>query len=336
MFFKVDEEIPRWSAVTWAILPKWSTKCGQQSFIIPDHQLGYMHNEKSEGNNSKILVIGLGQIGYSNAEYMTSMGLDVDGYDVSESAVMRALDAGVIRNRARNFEGYDYYIICISTHNPEDMSMPLQDGIFQLAEKISREGKPGALVGIDSTISRGTSYRVLDILNHRLHVCHVPHRFYINEKQDHGVRQTRVVGACDSCCMAEAKRFYGEILDIPLFEVSSIEVAELCKIVENSYRFLEIAFAEELKMMCDNSGVNFKELRDAINTKWNVKILDARDGIGGHCLPKDSQMFLNNTKTHVGLSIIEAAKEIDLKYRMHIRRKVEQDTHMQVQSQQRV
>lgn len=295
-----------------------------------------MNNEKNEGNNSKILIIGLGQIGYSNAEYMTSLGLDVYGYDVSESAVMRALDDGVIKNRARNFEGYDYYIICISTHNHEDMSLPFQDGILQLAERISKEGKSGALVGIDSTISRGMSYKVLDILNHRLHVCHVPHRFYINEKQDHGVRQTRVAGACDSCCMEEAKHFYGEILDIPLFEVSSIEVAELCKIVENSHRFLEIAFAEELKMMCDNSGINFKELRDAVNTKWNVKILDARDGIGGHCLPKDSQMFLNNTKMHMGLSIIEAAKEIDLKYRMHIHRKAEHDTRLQVQSEQRV
>jgi len=294
-----------------------------------------MNYKKNEGNSSKILVMGLGQIGYSNAEYMTSLGLDVDGYDVSENAVIRALDDGVIKNRARNFEGYDYYIICISTHNPEDMSVPFQDGIFQLADKISKEGKSGALVGIDSTISRGTSKMVLDILDHRLHVCHVPHRFYANEKEEHGVRQTRVVGACDSCCMEQAKHFYGEILDIPLFESSSIEVAELCKIVENSHRFLEIAFAEELKMMCDNSGINFKELRDAINTKWNVKILDARDGIGGHCLPKDSQMFLNNIKTHVGISIIEAAKEVDLKYRMHIRRNVGPDVSIQVPPEQR-
>lgn len=284
-----------------------------------------MYNEKTKvnGNDKKILIIGLGQIGYSNAEYMTSLGLNVDGYDISENAIKGALDAGVIKNRAKNFSGYDYYVICISTHNSEDMFMPYQDGIVQLADRLSREGKSGALVGIDSTINRGMCNMVLDILNHRLHVCHVPHRFYINEKQEHGVRQTRVVGACDSCCMEEARHFYGEILDIPLFEVSSIEVAELCKIVENSHRFLEIAFAEELKMMCDNSGIDFKELRNAINTKWNTKILEAKDGIGGHCLPKDSQMFVNSTKTYVGSSIIEAAKQIDLKYRMHIR----QQTH---------
>ena len=67
------------------------------------------------------LVIGLGQIGYSNAEHMTMRGLEVDGYDISEKAIDRALADGIIRNKAHNFAGYDYYIICISTHKPEDM-----------------------------------------------------------------------------------------------------------------------------------------------------------------------------------------------------------------------
>jgi UDP-N-acetyl-D-mannosaminuronic acid dehydrogenase len=151
-----------------------------------------------------------------------------------------------------------------------------------------------------------------------LHVCHVPHRFYIHDKEEHGVRQTRVAGACDSCCMERTRHFYHDILDIPLFDVSNIEIAELCKIVENSYRFLEIAFAEELRMLCDNSNINFQELRNAVNTKWNIKIKEARDGIGGHCLPKDSEMFLNTSYEFVGSSIIEAAKSIDKKYREHI------------------
>lgn len=281
-----------------------------------------MINKQQNGENrtdSKILIIGLGQIGYSNAEYMKSLGLRVHGYDISEQAIQRALDAGIIQDRAKNFSGYDYYVICVSTHNPNDMSAPSQDGLIQVVDRISREGKSGALVAIDSTIGRGMSNMVLDVLGHRLHVCHVPHRFYVNEKQEHGVRQMRVAGACDSCCMEEARQFYGEILDIPLFEASSVEIAELCKIVENSHRFLEIAFAEELKMMCDKSGVDFEELRKAINTKWNTKILEAKNGIGGHCLPKDSQMLVTNTRAFVGMSILEAAKEIDLKYRMHIR-----------------
>lgn len=268
--------------------------------------------------DKKVLVIGLGQIGYSNAEYMTMKGLTVDGYDISAKAIERAISDGVIRKKASSFAGYDYYVICISTHQPDDMFVPYLDGLFEITRRIADEGKIGALVGIDSTITRGTSMKIMKILRHRQHVAHVPHRFYINEKHEHGVRQTRVLGGCDICCIEKARQFYGEILDIPVHTVSSIDVAELCKIIENSYRFMEIAFAEELKIFCDRSSIDFDELRNAINTKWNIQVLEAKEGIGGHCLPKDSQMFLTLLKNVLDISIIEAAKKVDEQYRFHI------------------
>jgi UDP-N-acetyl-D-mannosaminuronic acid dehydrogenase len=278
--------------------------------------------ETTEGEvvmrGKNVLIIGLGQIGYSNAQYMISRGLNVHGYDISEKAVQRALENKVIRKRATTFEGYDYYIICVSTHKPDNMFIPFLDGLFEIADRLSREGKTGALVGIDSTVTRGTSNRVNEILGHRLHVVHVPHRYYVNEQVEHGVRQTRVLGGCEPCCVKEAMQFYGEMLDIPLHIVSDIDVVELSKLVENSYRFVEIAFAEELKMVCDRSSISFEELRRAVNTKWNIKILEAKEGIGGHCLPKDSQMFLDMSTNVLQSSIIEAAKTIDLKYRLHV------------------
>jgi len=282
-------------------------------------------NNSLKNNNKRILIIGLGQIGYSNAEYMASIGLDVDGYDISEKAIQRALDNRVIRNKASNFRNYDYYVICISTHRPEDMFVPYLDGLYDISRKISHEGKTGALVGIDSTITRGTSEEIKKILGHRLHVVHVPHRFYIHEQKDHGVRQTRVLGGCEPCCVKEARYFYGEMLQIPLHIVSSAEIAELTKVVENAYRFMEIAFAEELKMVCDNSSIDFNELRNAINTKWNVKIFEAREGIGGHCLPKDSQMFLEFSKNVLVTSLIGAAKMVDKQYRFHIAKRAAQE-----------
>jgi UDP-N-acetyl-D-mannosaminuronic acid dehydrogenase len=277
------------------------------------------HNESTkQQQQQKVLVIGLGQIGYSNAEYMTLKGLHVEGFDISEKAVGRALDDGVIQKKATDFAGYDYYFICVSTHNPDDMFVPYLQGIYDLAERIAREGKRGAMLGIDSTITRGTTKKVFDIVGHKLHVVHVPHRFYVHEKDTHGVNQTRVLGGCEKCCEEKGKEFYGDILGIPLHPVSNVDVAELTKIVENTYRYVEIAFAEELKMFCDNSGISFAELREAINTKWNIKILDAKDGIGGHCLPKDSQMFLNLTRNVLDTSVIDAAKKVDLAYRRHI------------------
>ena len=270
------------------------------------------------GKDTRILVIGLGQIGYSNAEYMISSGLSVDGFDISEKAMQRALENKVIQNKATSFKGYDYYIICISTHRSENMFMPFLDGLFDITKKLAHEGKTGALVGIDSTVTRGTSNKVKQILGHRLHVVHVPHRFYVHEKEEHGVRQTRVLGGCEPCCVREARYFYADLLKIPIHIVSSVDIAELTKIAENSYRFLEIAFAEELKMVCDYSDIDFNELRNAINTKWNVKILEAKEGVGGHCLPKDSQMFLDFSNDVLVTSLIRAAKLIDQQYRFHI------------------
>lgn len=269
-------------------------------------------------NGNKVLVIGLGQIGYSNAEHMTMKGLAVDGFDISDKAVKRALDDEVIRKKASSFAGYDYYVICISTHRPDDASAPSLDGLYDIANRLSQEGKAGALVGIDSTVTRGTSEKIKDILRHRMHVVHVPQRFYANEKYDHGIRQMRVLGGCDKCCVEQARHFYGELLGIPLHVVESVEVAELCKIVENSYRFMEIAFAEELKMFCDRSGVSFNELRKAINTKWNVKVPEANGGIAGHGLPKDCQMFLDLSRNVARSSILDAAKKVDAEYKSHV------------------
>lgn len=78
-----------------------------------------------------------------------------------------------------------------------------------------------------------------------------------------------------------------------MYKVSTIEVAELSKIAENSHRYLQIAYAEDLKMCCDKIGIDFNELRNAMNTKWNVDLPEAREGIGRHCLPKDIK-YLNS------------------------------------------
>ncbi len=266
----------------------------------------------------KIVIVGLGQIGYHNAEYITQLGLNVEGYDIDPRAVQRALNSGVIKKETKKLQGYDYYIICVSTHNPQNMSVPYLDGLLGVAEKIEAEGKAGALVTIESTIPRGTSKKVLSILHHKLHVAHVPHRYFGDEKEEHGVRQLRVLGGCKSCCSNEALLFYKNTLDIPIYTLSAVELAELTKVVENTHRFLEIAFAEELKMFCDFENLNFEELRTAVNTKWNENILEARQGIGGHCLPKDTRMYYGLSKAVLPFSTVSAALQSNEIYKQQI------------------
>lgn len=266
----------------------------------------------------KILIIGLGQIGYSNAEYLAQNGVLADGYDINESAVQRALAAKVIKKQSTTFCGYDSYMICISTHDPKNISAPFFDGMIDVAKKLAIEGKEGAFVTIESTITKGLSKKLCNILQHKLHVAHVPHRYYGPEKNIHGVNQLRVLAGCKLCCAEAAQNFYNEILNVPTFTVSSTEIAELTKIIENTHRYLEIAFAEELKMFCDREGLDFWELRAAVNSKWNENVLEARNGIGGHCLPKDTKMYLELSKQVLHSSIMETAIHSNTLYEQHI------------------
>ncbi len=105
-------------------------------------------------------------------------------------------------------------------------------------------------------------------------------------------------------------------LGIPMHPVSKIEIAELSKIAENAHRYLQIAFAEDLYLYCQENNLNFSELRDALNTKWNVNILEPKEGIGGHCLPKDTRMFLQSSKS-IKSKILTAAMEVDQDYRQY-------------------
>jgi UDP-N-acetyl-D-mannosaminuronate dehydrogenase len=227
--------------------------------------------------------------------------------------------------------------LCVSTHDPNDEYTPYVDGLFSLAQKISREAKNGSLVSIESTVPKGTSKKIFEILNHRLHVAHAPHRWYALEEDVHGVNQIRVIGGVSDCCLKIALQFYdsgNDVLEptdnitsnkiydtpktnslgIPMHAVSEIEIAELTKIIENADRYMQIAFSEDLYLYCQTNNVNFGELREALNTKWNVNILEPRDGVGGHCLPKDTKMFLQSSKS-LKSKILMAAMEVDQDYR---------------------
>jgi UDP-N-acetyl-D-mannosaminuronate dehydrogenase/predicted transcriptional regulator len=371
-------------------------------------------------NLDKVLVIGLGQLGLPVAKYIKERGFDVYGYDISTTALERAEKIAGIK-KAINFSGFDVYIICVSTHKQEDIFSPQIEGLLSIVQnKISKEAKNGALVAIESTIPKGTSRKIFEMLNHRLHVAHAPHRWYALEEKEHGVNQLRVVGGVCDCCLRVAMQFYDgadilseseseseseeltttatttttmakesitttttttptttarttttEItsadddgrssssngsgcsgssrptnnvndnisssssssnssntdytnirstkkasLGIPMHPVSDIEIAELTKIIENAHRYLQIAFAEDLYLYCQANNINFAELRDSLNTKWNVNILEPREGIGGHCLPKDTTMFLNSSKS-IKSKIIQAAIQVDAEYRMY-------------------
>jgi len=296
-----------------------------------------MHSELGFQIN-KVLVIGLGQLGLPVAKYVKQRGFETFGYDMNSERMKQAEKNFGIKS-IEQFDEIDVFILCVSTHDPDDEYTPYVDGLFELARKISKEAKNGSLVSIESTVPKGTSKKIFEILNHRLHVAHVPHRWYALEEEIHGVNQVRVIGGVSDCCLKTALQFYdrnNEVLEfndstnnentsgnaqttavdlgIPMHPVSEIEIAELTKIIENADRYLQIAFSEDLYLYCQANNVNFGELRDSLNTKWNVKILEPRDGVGGHCLPKDTKMFLQSSRS-IKSKILMSAMEVDKEYR---------------------
>ncbi len=292
-----------------------------------------MNSNKSFSGN-KVLVIGLGQLGLPVAKYVKERGFDTYGYDISPKAVELAQKTAAI-DKATIFGEFDVFILCVSTHKAGDIFSPQTDGLLSIVERISNEAKSGALVSIESTVPKGTSKKIFEILNHRMHVVHAPHRWYSLEENIHGVNQLRVIGGVCDCCLKAGLAFYDGIdrvnansqsyllsssipksLGIPMHPVTNIETAEITKVVENAHRYLQIAFAEELYLYCQENNMSFAELQDALNTKWNVEILEPREGIGGHCLPKDTKMFLQSSNKRKS-KILAAAMEVDQDYRTY-------------------
>ena len=281
-----------------------------------------MYNYNYKNNYNKVVIIGLGQLGLPVAKYVKEHGFDTFGYDINQKT-MQSAEANYGIKQATNFGDFDVLIICVSTHRPDDMFTPQVDGLMSVVEKISKEAKAGALISIESTIPKGTSKRVFEKVDHRLHVVHAPHRWYALEEEVHGVNQLRIVGGVSNCCLQHGLNFYdgrevvpqttetandelsetslidnsntnattnsnnhvhfqqqqstnyGRVtipstttsmarttgiksLSIPMHPVSSVEVAELTKIVENAHRYLQIAFAEELYLYCKSNSISFQ------------------------------------------------------------------------------
>jgi len=247
----------------------------------------------------EVCVIGLGTVGAPTASYIQKHGYSVVGYDIAEKSIQDVKTFTEWDNVPQS----EVYVVTVSS-----------DSVESVCEEIAEKNK-NALILIESTVKVGTCRRISERFGLRL-LAHCPHRYWVEDPVNHGVSQLRVIGALNEESLEKSTRFYKR-LNIPLHVCSTIEVAEMCKIAENAYRFVHIAFAEELRMICEAQEVSFKDVREACNTKWNTEILEAREGILGTCLPKDIR-YLKTLAENTPL--IEAAISTDLAYQKKHRR----------------
>ena len=255
---------------------------------------------------SEVCIIGLGNIGLAVAKHVKKFYPKMVGFDISQKAIDRAQNLGITAF-SDHLPLADTYVVAVNTWFRNDQ--PDMTSVASCCSKIALVN-PCALVTIESTLSVGTSRKFADLYNLK-HVAVCPHRWWQEDEINHGVAQLRVIGALNERSMKKALDFYASI-KVPLHKLSSLEHAEIVKIVENTDRYLKIAYAEQLKIICDKNGLNFAEVREAANTKWNVEILEARDGIGNECLPKDIQYLKSLDSANI---LLNAAIQLDEYYR---------------------
>jgi UDP-N-acetyl-D-mannosaminuronic acid dehydrogenase len=263
-------------------------------------------------HKQKVCVIGLGYIGLPTAALLATHGYDVVGVDLNEHAVQTInqgqihivepdLDAFV---RAAVFAGKlkahttpqagDIYMICVPTpfHLGQEIPQPNIDYVMQAALSIAPLLKLGDLVILESTSPVGTTQLIADELTKAgvnlagIHVAYCPERVLPGKIMTELVANDRVVGGLTPAATRAVASFYQSFVRGAVLETDA-KTAEMCKLTENSFRDVNIAFANELSILCANQGIDVWKLISLANRHPRVNILQPSAGVGGHCIAVD-------------------------------------------------
>ena len=271
----------------------------------------------------KACFMGLGYIGLPTAIISSQHGISVCGVDINPKVVektnrgelhivepglqdllKKAVDSKSLVASTTPFES-DVYLIVVPTpfkakHEP-DISY-----VESATKTVIPLLKEGDLFIIESTSPVGTTEKMAELifaerpeLKGRIHIAYCPERVLPGNVIFELVNNDRVIGGIDDASADAAAQFYGKFVSGQLHK-TNCRTAEMCKLVENSSRDVQIAFANELSMICEKAGINVWELISLANKHPRVNILQPGCGVGGHCIAVDpyfiSSAFPNEAK----------------------------------------
>lgn len=254
-----------------------------------------------------ITVIGLGEVGIQTFKELNKKRKDIFGVDIKNEVLGKLVKEDYKVGKV--IPKSEIYIIAVY----------LTEQVMNILKKLDYSNKP--LIVIESTVMPGTYQKILQWKkDNKINVDFVlfPHRFNPNDSEHHVFNLDRAIGG-EKKAVDRALKFYEMFMDKKLIHRTTPEIAELTKPMENAYRFVEIAIAEEIKLLCKEKNIDFKELRKIMNTKWNIDLKEARDGINGKCLPKDVE-FVN--KFFEGNKIFNYAIQVDKRYKIEYKKGV--------------
>jgi len=270
--------------------------------------------EKIRARTARVGIVGLGYVGLPLAVEFAKAGFDVTGIDVSEAKTGRVnagdsyvgdissatLGALVESGKLRATTDFSVVLeldtinICVPTplRKTKDPDMSY---IVASCQEIARYLHAGMLVILESTTYPGTTEElVLPMLSKQgleagrdFFLCFSPERVDPGNPKYQTVNIPKVVGGCTAACTEMGELFYAQALE-RVIPVSSTQVAEMVKLLENTFRMINIGLVNEMALMCDRIGINVWEVIDAAATKpFGFMPFYPGPGLGGHCIPID-------------------------------------------------
>ena len=278
-----------------------------------------------------ICVMGLGYIGLPTAALLANRKYQVHGVDVVKSTVdtindgrihivepgldtfvRSAVNSGNLVADIKPKES-DVFIIAVPTPFHEGY-VPNIDYVIDAAESIAPYVKEGNIIILESTSPVGTTEKIADVLKDKgidiskVHIAHCPERVLPGQIMQELVENDRIVGGITKVSTQEAAEFYRTFVNGQVLETDA-KTAEMAKLTENSYRDVNIAFANELSILCDKFGIDVWELVKLANRHPRVNILKPGAGVGGHCIAVDPWFIVDAGGDDA--KIIRTAREVN-------------------------
>jgi len=276
----------------------------------------------------KISVLGLGYIGLPTALLLADAEYDVIGVDV-DTEIVNTLSSGNLPfeepdlddlfKRARNkfkvstdVESSDVYIIAVPTPLDEEIKIADISYVKDASKSIAKVINPGQLVILESTVPPGTSESiVIPTLKNScpsgFYYAHCPERAIPGKTISEMVSNDRIIGTIDEESYRKTKEIYASFVKGNIYE-SNVKTAEFVKLMENTFRDINIALANEFSLIAEEIGIDIWEGIRLANLHPRVDILNPGPGVGGHCLAIDPFFLAGKSKSS---RIVKLARDIN-------------------------
>lgn len=293
---------------------------------------------ESPARFESVCVVGLGYIGLPTAAFIASKGIKVTGVDVNAAFVesinrgevpfvepgfdvmlKKVVDEGLLVAQSKQIEA-DAYIVCVPTPFADNYKVDTKY-INAAVEEMAPHLRPGALVVLESTSPPGTTEAMAKHIvelrpdlsldedaENAIFVAHCPERVLPGRIMEEMESNDRVIGGLTPRGTQMAADLYSTFCTAELLQTNAT-TAEMAKLTENSFRDVNIAFANELSLISDRLGIDVWELIDLANHHPRVNILQPGPGVGGHCIAVDPWFIVSSVPEEA--RIIKMARDIN-------------------------